>query len=90
MTRFLARCASVLLAIALLTPAAWASEERVAAREPGFFAALWYALVELMPAVSDLGPGLDPGGTPTQSGSSGGPPPGDLGPGMDPGGTPGS
>jgi hypothetical protein len=50
----------------------------------GFFAAIWHAIVTLLPPLEKLGPGMDPlgnqGTTPPAPTSSGG----DLGPGMDP------
>jgi hypothetical protein len=55
-----------------------------AERKPGIFAAIWHAVVRLLPPLEKLGPGMDPLGnqekTPPAPTSSGG----DLGPGMDP------
>jgi len=54
-------------------------------QEPRFLAAVWHAIVELVPPLEKLGPGMDPLGNqgttppPTQPNAGG-----DLGAGMDP------
>jgi hypothetical protein len=76
----------VLSSFTLSAPASAATRptQARAERKPGIFAAVWHAVVTLLPPLEKLGPGMDPlgnqGTTPPAPTSSGG----DLGPGMDP------
>jgi hypothetical protein len=76
------RALVVFLLLALFALPAFAGEQEraQAPRERGFLVSLWQALAGLVPAIVDLGPGLDPlGGDQEPNGSQG-----DLGPELDP------
>ena len=74
----------VLSFFTLPASAALRSTPARAEQQPGIVAAIWHAVVTLLPSLEKLGPGMDPlgnqGTTPPTPPSSGA----DLGPGMDP------
>lgn len=76
-----------LLMLALAAPAVAVAGGGERPPKPDLAAALWEALVRLLPAIENLGAGLDPAGTSGQA-SAADEPATDLGPGLDPGGTP--
>jgi hypothetical protein len=75
------RPCALLLVLSLLAPPAFAAPQEPGEGGLGALAVLWHALADLLPSFSDLGPGMDPAGTPNQETA-------DLGPTMDPAGTP--
>jgi len=79
------RASVFLLVLVLVAPAvaiAGGSEWPPKERGPSLAGALWETLVRLVPAIENLGAGLDPAGTPADEPTT------DLGPGLDPAGTP--
>jgi hypothetical protein len=75
------RPCALLLVLTLLAPPVFAVPREPEGERSGVLTLLWQALGQLLPIVSDLGPGMDPGGEPDQETT-------DLGPTMDPGGAP--
>ena len=75
------RPCAFLLVLSLLALPVFAAPQEPGEEGASVLAVLWHALGELLPSLSDLGPGMDPGGAPNQETV-------DLGPGMDPAGTP--
>lgn len=58
------RPCALLLVLSLLAPPVFAAPQKPGEERSGILAVLWQALGELLPSLSDLGPGMDPAGAP--------------------------
>jgi hypothetical protein len=75
------RPCALLLVLTLLAPPVFAAPPGTKEGRSSVLSLLWQTLGQLLPIVSDLGPGMDPAGEPDQETT-------DLGPEMDPAGSP--